>query len=297
MSPEGVTPVAGAARRSSLPAAARKPRVRGRVRSTRWPVVVTAVLGALALAVYAWAALRGMGGPRSWYGKGFGIAATVALAAVMTYSGRRAVPSVRALGRVQPYLRLHVHAGLLFLLLFLLHTDAGLPRGVLNTTLWLVTVWVVLTGVVGTLLQRWIPQVLDDATALEVHLARIPELVEELRTRAEKEARAGGPRVEAFYEREVAPEMAGPRPAFRLRPGRTVGQTFLSSEMDVLRRTLGEERAGTLDELEELYRTKADLDLHYTLQRILRGWLYLHLPAGIVMIGLVLLHVFFVLYF
>ncbi|MGD2067368.1 MAG: hypothetical protein PVI57_01685 [Gemmatimonadota bacterium] len=233
----------------------------------------------------------------SWVGMALGFGAAGALLAVMAYSVRRSMPSVRALGKTRPYLRLHLWAGGLFAVLFLAHTGFRAPSGLLMDVLWIVSLWVVITGVVGMLLQRWIPRVLDDTSSLEVHLHRIPELVEGLRERAETTARGAGPAVRAFYEREMSEEMERVRTALRVRPGRTVAQTFRSSEYEIVRGTLDAEGAAALDALRELHRAKVDLDQHHTLQVLLRTWLFLHLPAGVLLLALVALHVFFVFYF
>ena len=52
-----------------------------------------------------------------------------------------------------------------------------------------------------------------------------------------------------------------------------------------------------LGELQQLYRAKLELDAHYTLQHVLRGWLVLHVPVSLVLLVLVGLHVFTVLYY
>ena len=51
------------------------------------------------------------------------------------------------------------------------------------------------------------------------------------------------------------------------------------------------------DELEALVRTKLDLDTHYTLQQVLRGWLWLHVPTSALLLVLVAVHVVAMLYF
>lgn len=254
-------------------------------------------LGVVGVALYALSLTRGGGDPRSTLGVGFGIAATVALAVVMVYSVRRAMPAVRWLGPTRHYLDLHLYSGSLFLLFFLFHTNFDLPSGWLTATLWVVTIWVVATGALGVAFQRWLPKVLDDVSTFEVPLDRIPELVEELRLRAESLMEGADVRLRSFYEREMSLEMSGPRSVVRVRPGRTVSHTFRSYEIDVLRRTLSPEGAEALASLQTMHEAKLDLDRHYTLQSLLRGWLYLHLPIAILLLGLVILHVFFVLYF
>lgn len=287
----------GVGRKSALPSAARGVRTATKQPKRRWIPLGTAVLAVVALVLYGFFLFRGTYASRSPEGIGFGIAAAVALLTVMVYSVRRGLAKVRKLGRTAAYLDLHVWVGLLFLLLFLIHSDFRLPGGVLTGLLWGVSVWVVASGVVGTLLQRMTPKILDDASSLEVHFDRIPELVDELRERAEKAVKDAGQPVRDFYRRELAGELQRPQTVLRVRPGRTVAQTFRSNEYDILKRTVDEEGGRALDELQEIHRAKMDMDLHYTLQLVLRTWLLAHLPVAVLLIGLVVLHVFFVLYF
>jgi hypothetical protein len=50
-------------------------------------------------------------------------------------------------------------------------------------------------------------------------------------------------------------------------------------------------------ELETIARDKLDLDVHLSLQRALRLWLVTHVPPAIVLMGLLVVHLFAVLYF
>ena len=52
-----------------------------------------------------------------------------------------------------------------------------------------------------------------------------------------------------------------------------------------------------IDLLERDYRTKLEIDAHYTLQRALRWWLWLHVPASLVLLVFVAVHLFTVLYY
>ena len=49
-------------------------------------------------------------------------------------------------------------------------------------------------------------------------------------------------------------------------------------------------------DLSAIVTEKAELDVHLSLQRALRAWLVLHVPAGIALLGLLAVHVFAVLY-
>lgn len=283
-----------------MPAAALVSRLRLRIRSPgrgAWIPTATVAIGVTAAAVWVIARLRGMAAPGSTTGTVFGILAAVALAVVMAYAVRRAMPAVRSLGRTRLYLQVHVYVGLLFLLLMLLHTGFGIPRGTLVTVVWILSLWVVASGLAGLWLQRAVPRVLDATSSFEVNLQRIPELVTELRGRAEGLATRSGPSVQAYYSRELAPDMDAPRSMLRSVLGRSRITSYRAQEFQILRRTLGADAVSNLDELFQLHSTKLEMDVHYTLQRILRAWLTLHVPASIVLLGLVVLHIFFALYY
>lgn len=258
---------------------------------------VTLALAVLAIVVFAAGAVLGTVAPSSTLGMSFGVAAAATLMAVMLYSARRAMPAVRRLGPTQRYLQLHLWGGTLFLLLFLLHTNFAVPDGLFALLLWALTVWVVVTGAVGLLLQRAVPRVLGPAASFEVHLHRVPELVQQLRGRAESAAAGAEAGVRTWYEQEVAADMAAPRmsTAVLLRdPARPGGGT---RHIELLERTLPSESVAALHAIRELHASKHELDVHYTLQRVLRGWLYLHLPVAVVLLVMVALHVFFIIYF
>ncbi len=273
-------------------------------RASRWRALmpnrplarIFAAAGLLSVLAFFWFARGGLEAA-SPAGMAFGVAAAVLLLLVMVYSVRRSMPSVRGLGPARPYLDVHLYGGLLFLLLVLMHTGFGLPFGVLNTVLWVAALWVVGSGVVGVALQSWIPRLLEGETAMEVHHERIPELMEEVRTRARQAASEAGPRLQSFYERELSAELEGPRSARDVLLSRGRSIQARAGEFDQLARTADAATAPAVEELRRLHRAKLDLDLHDRLQWVLRGWLYLHLPIGIVLLVLFALHLFFILYF
>lgn len=280
-----------------MSALAQRLRLAGSWYSERAIPATTAVLAGSAVALFVFAFLTGGVDPGSSIGLGLGIAAAVALAAVMLYSVRRALVSVRRLGRTQTYLQMHIWGGALFLLLFFLHTAFRIPSGWFTGVLWITSLWVVGTGGLGLLLQRWVPRVLRPSASFEVHLRRIPELVGELRGRAEAAVADAEPRVRAFYEEEMAADFARPRYTAVALFGEPGALQSRSRDIALLRRTLDPEDAAALDQLREIQGTKQEMDVHYTLQTFLRGWLYLHLPFAVMLLGLVVLHIFFTTWF
>lgn len=225
-----------------------------------------------------------------------GIAAALTLVAVMAYSARRSVPARRTLGPTRKYLLLHLWGGLAFFVLFLFHSSFRLPSSGLMFVVWTLSLWVVLTGAVGWLLQRTLPRILAPTATFEVNFQRIPEFVQELRTRAETLVSTAEQRTREYYTQRIAPDMVAPRMITALlmqkhvaRPGR--------GEFDLLARTLQPDELATLHMLRGLQATKKEIDVQYTIQRILRGWLYFHLPAAVALLALVVVHAFLVVYF
>ena len=268
-------------------------------RARRWRFVfVLAILlcGGLLVANLLLAELR----PDNAWGLGYGIAAAVLLLAVALFGGRRRTMRAASrwrLGSSSAWLRFHLYGGALFLLLMLLHSGFGLPNGALTVWLWGLSLWTSLSGAVGLSLQRWIPRMLASGLSIEVLYERIPELVDEIRQRAERLVESASEPIRALYAREVAPALAAPRNRWIYFLDVTGGVRSRLLEFDHLRELLGAEERNKLHELQRLFETKLEIDAHYTLQRPLRWWLYLHVPTSLILVLLVALHVFTVLYY
>lgn len=254
-------------------------------------------VGALTLAGYLVVKTVGDAAPNSTFGKAVGIAAAVTLLVVMLYSARRSRPAVRTLGPTRRYLEMHVWGGTLFFVLLLVHTDLGLPRSLLGWTLWGCGMWIVLTGAIGSFLQWMLPKILASAASFDVNLQRAPELVDQLRLRADALVKTAEPRIQAFHQQQIAPELSGIRRDVLMllrNPGGTSGR---GGAIDILRKTLTPEGVITLEALGEIRTAKHQIDMHVNVQRILRAWLFAHLPVAIAMIVVVVVHVFFVVYY
>jgi len=211
--------------------------------------------------------------PGNAWGIVYGVGAAVLLVLAALFAVRRRSMRVAArvrLGRSRTWLRLHVYGSLLFLLLVLMHTGFRLPQGILSWWLWVLSLWTVGSGLIGLLLQRWIPRALNSGLAIEVLYERIPELIDEIRERAEGLAAGCSPPVQALYARNMAPSLAGPSRELIYWLDITGGIRSRLKEIEYLRGLLPAEEKEKLTELERLYRTKLEIDAHYTLQQALR---------------------------
>lgn len=251
---------------------------------------------AVCLTVYTLNALFGRVHPASAWGLSYGVAATVLFVAVFLYALRRRLMRVRGLGRSWIYLQVHVYGGALFLLLVFMHVGFRWPQGVLTWWLWALSIWVVGSGLLGIVLQKWLPTLLSSGLTTEVHYDRIPDLVSEIRRRAETLVETSDYAIRRFYQDDLAPALAGPEThlAYYLGASDVDGR---SRQFDALGAMLPAEERAKLSELRAMVRTKREIDAHYTLQKALRGWLLLHVPVSVVLLALLGFHIFTVLYY
>lgn len=238
--------------------------------------------------------------PGSVWGLAYGIAAAALLVAVAAYGARRrAMRAVSrlGLGSARAWLAFHVYGGILFLLLVLMHSGFRLPTGALTWWLWGLSLWTVASGLVGLALERWIPRVLASGLSTEVHYDRIPELIAAVRAQADEIAAASPAALRELYRKKIAPALAAPRRRWIYFIDITGGIRSRLRELDYLRGFLAGEERSHLEHLERLFRSKLEIDAHFTLQQALRLWLWLHVPLSALLVALVALHVFTVIYY
>ena len=254
----------------------------------------------LAFLVYILGAAWEKPRPGSITGLGFGVAGATLLFAAALYGVRRrrmAWVSRWRLGRARSWLWLHIYGGSLFLLCVLMHSAFRIPEGIFSWTLWLLSLWVVASGFAGLFLQQWIPRALASGLSLEAHYDRIPELVEDVRSRAEELAKGASRPLRTLYRQRLASAMDAPQRRMKFLFDVSAGSNRGMRELEYLRPLLPAEEKETLAELEQLYRGKLELDAHYTLQWALRAWLWLHVPTSLALLTLVVVHVVVVAYY
>jgi hypothetical protein len=234
--------------------------------------------------------------PLTWWGTSYGIAAGALLILALGYAARRRMPR-RGPWTAHAWLHLHVFAGVFFLVLVLMHTGFRWPAGMLGWALWILSVWTVATGLMGIVIQSWIPRVLSSGLATEVHFDRIPALVASSAERAEALVALCGESVRRYYVGTLAPAMKQPQPRLIYLVDITGGIQARVSDFEYLTRLADAAEAQRVDELKELFKTKLEMDAHYTLQRALRWWVYAHVPTVGLLLVLAGLHVFTILYY
>ena len=217
---------------------------------------------------------------------GYGIAATALLVITLGYAARRRMPRWGP-GALHHWVQGHVYGGTLFIVLLAMHSGGVRPGGPLAWGLWVSSLWVVATGLLGVLIQKWIPPALTSALATEVHYDRIPELVSAVREKVERLVADSGEFVRRFHAANLEAALARPRTSVVYLFDVTGGVQSRMRRFDYVKRRLDGHDAQRL----------VEMDAHYTLQRVLRWWLYLHVPAAYLLAALVAVHLFAVLYY
>ncbi len=200
-------------------------------------------------------------------------------------------------GHGQAWVQFHVYAGTLFLVLMFMHSGFSLPNGSLAWWLFGLSIWVSVSGLFGVFLQKWIPKILTSGLAIEVLYERIPELITEIRDKSEKLLQLCEEPVREFYGKKIAPSLLAPQVRLIYYIDITGGIQSEVKQFNYLSKLLSAEGRQRLHQLQSYYKTKLELDAHYTLQKALRWWLYLHVPLSLILIFLVGLHVYSIIYY
>lgn len=234
--------------------------------------------------------------PSNGWGLTYGWVAAVLMFGAGLYAARRRMLH-RHLGKSKVWVEFHLYGGTLAAVLVLFHTGFTFPDGVFNWLLWGLAAWITLSGLFGLALQRWIPRLLASGLSVEAAYERIPELVQQLRERAEKLVASCTAPIKDFYQSNVAAALVEPQPRFIYYLDVTGGIQSRVRQFDFLRRVLSTDEKPKLDEIQLIFKTKLELDAHYSLQRALRWWLYTHVPLSFVLLVMILLHIWAVWYY
>jgi hypothetical protein len=257
----------------------------------RW-FAATVVVAVVMLLAYAAAASTSPWRPGRLGGLIFGTIAALLYLNDGLYPLRRRLLSW-PLGTAQRWLQLHIYGGAIGMLCVFIHVGFQWPRGTMGWWLLGLSLWTTATGVFGTLLQKWIPSVVAGSLRVEALAVRMPEVTSRLVAEADSVMGGASDRLWASYQSEIRPVLERPAPAWGYVANVQGGRNRYAPQVAVIDRIADEERGR---DLRAILSEKAELDVHLSLQRALRAWLLLHVPAAILLLGLLAVHIFAVLY-
>jgi hypothetical protein len=255
--------------------------------------LATAVVSTIAYLVAAWRAPWAPGRPG---GLTFGTLAALLFVVDSFYPFRRRW-NAWPFGNVQRWMQFHVYGGTLAGLYVLIHVGFRVPNGLFGWWLFLLSLWVVLSGLAGVYLQKQIPLVLANNLAVEAIYERIPELTARLQAEADQ-LLAGAPELlQRFYSTNTRASLAAVTPAWGyLVDFRAERERRMAPFKEVIAYLSEADRLKLMD-LQAIVGEKFELDVQYSLQRILKAWVPLHGVPAIVLMGLLVVHVTTVLLF
>jgi hypothetical protein len=242
-------------------------------------MIVTLVVLAACVVVYYVYATRSPGGPRG--GSPTGLAFGIAGYGLMLYAGllgaRKKVPVWR-IGRAQTWMRGHLWLGLLSFPMILFHGGFA-SRGPLTAVLMLLFVIVVLSGILGAMLQHYLPRMMTAQLPMETIYEEIPHVRAQLRAEADQY-------VDATTAVEIEHE---DRVRFRelyLSKIRPVLEQPRTDLFDPIRTVVPAALHGVLDDLESICEEERQLNRQVRLYHWLHGWLLVHVPLSVALLVL-----------
>tara|TARA_R110002096_G_scaffold10868_5_gene41028 strand:- start:303 stop:1031 length:729 start_codon:yes stop_codon:yes gene_type:complete len=217
------------------------------------------------------------------------------------FNARKKIPFL-PLFRASTWMQWHIYLGFFSVLLFLLHVDFRIPSGLLEIVLAIVFVIVAVSGVFGLMLSRSLPRRMNQAGD-PVPYEQIPRIRKEIRDSVKdlivhSEETCDSSTLSEFY-REHLREFIEARPSvfhsFGMEKKRTSYQ--LTNELEARMRYLSESEIEVASELESWIGKKENIDFQEASQRLLKGWLFLHIPFSVSLILLGVAHGIFALLF
>lgn len=259
-------------------------------------LLATVLAGLAALVVYGVLSWRSAWAPGRPGGLVFGTAAAFIVFVEALYPLRRRL-RVPPLGTSERWLQFHIHAGVLLPLLAALHVGFQLPAGRLGLLMILTGAWSVVSGMLGVALQKHLPAVLAGELSVEAAYERIPQLTGRLQQEADALMHGAPAMLDHVYQREIRPSLSTLQPSwYYLLDTATAARRRLAPLAGVQAFVDDDER-GRLEDLAAIVTEKHQLDVQYSLQRVLRHWLVLHVPVAYLFAGLLVLHIVLVLSF
>ena len=209
------------------------------------------------------------------------------------YNLRKKLPTL-PLGTSANWLQFHIYAGLLTIVLFVLHIEMRIPNGTLEVTLALLFLLIVGSGILGLALSRGLARRLR-IRGEEVIYERIPAMRQQVLQKAEELfeqsiSESSSTVIVEFYNRRLVNFFMGPRNFLWHLLGSERPRQLLLMDLGALDRYLSAQELESVAKLNTLIHHKDDLDYHTALQGTLKYWVFLHIPLTYSLLIIALLH-------
>ncbi|MGH8094674.1 MAG: hypothetical protein ACREIF_14590 [Chthoniobacterales bacterium] len=236
------------------------------------------LLAVSAAAFFLWHVLRAALRPDAIY---TGILLLALVLGLALFNTRKKLPFL-PLVKAATWLQIHIYAGWFCLFIFLLHIQFRVPGGAFEITLACVFFVVILSGFFGLFISRDLPPRMARSgeplvyERIPAFRRRIQSEVEELIRLAERETESST--LGNFYVQYLREFfISRPNVFSALRRSERKWHALLA-ETDALDRYLNEREKTIASEIRDWIETKQNLDFQYAAQRLLKFWLFVHIP-------------------
>jgi hypothetical protein len=209
------------------------------------------------------------------------------------FNSRKKLPFL-PLVRASTWLQVHIYVGYFCFFIFLLHIHFSRPRGALEIALAAVFCVVVFSGFFGIFISRLLPSRLTLSGEPLIH-ERIPayrreiqQEVEALIRKAETETQSST--LADFYLVELRPFFQRLPTAFDALGGIDRRVDRLLKKLHALNRYLNDAEKAIATEMRDWIETAQNVHFQYAAQRLLKLWLFVHIPFTYSLILLALVH-------
>ncbi len=259
-------------------------------------LLASLLVGAASLLLFAVLSAWRPWAPGRTGGLAFGILASVLFLLEVLYPLRRKLLAF-PFGTAQRWVQFHIYGGILAFLFVLVHEGFRWPSGTLGWLLLVLSGWAAVSGLAGVWLQKWVPAMLSSGLQVEALYERIPELVRTLQREAAALVEGSSEMLQRFYREDVVPTLAGVEVSWDYLVDVRSGRDRRLAPFARMTPFLAEEERPRLEDLKVVFSEKLELDAQYSLQRILRAWVVVHVPFSVLLFGLMLFHVWTNLYY
>jgi hypothetical protein len=197
-------------------------------------------------------------------------------------------------GSASQWLNIHIVVAFLSFFLFYLHAGINIPNGMFEIILFILYLSVFVSGVIGFILSRTIPPRLT-SRGEEVIFERIPLYLSRIRNNVEDalftaEGEKTSQIISEFYLKNLRNYFLQPANLARHLFHSEHHKQQLLHKISELERFLTDSEIQVARQISEQVSLKDDIDYQYSLQAVLKLWLFIHVPLTYSLILFALFH-------